>query len=111
GTLNPNAEYFDQTNIYDIQKAALDAGKKHIILVVFDGTDWQTTWIASIVRNGRVNYDSGRGTGLHLQDYKADDTTEFGWMVTSPWCNDAICDVNTQEVQPVEGTLRGGYAF
>ncbi|HBN79662.1 MAG TPA: alkaline phosphatase, partial [Planctomycetaceae bacterium] len=40
GTVNNEAEYFDQTNIYDIQLAALRDGKKHIILVVFDGMDW-----------------------------------------------------------------------
>ncbi|HTN01735.1 MAG TPA: alkaline phosphatase, partial [Planctomycetaceae bacterium] len=42
-TLNPEAEYLDQTNLYDIQKAAFAAGKKHVFLVVFDGMDWDTT--------------------------------------------------------------------
>jgi alkaline phosphatase len=111
GTLNPSAPYFDQTNIFDIQKSALDAGKKHIILVVFDGTDWQTTWAASIARQNKVNYDSGRGTGLHLQDYQAGGTTEFGWMVTSPWCDDAELDMNEQKVVHLDESLRGGYAF
>lgn len=111
GTQNATAPYFDQTNIFDIQKAALAAGKKHIILVVFDGTDWQTTFAASTYKNGRVVYTSGRGSGLHLQDYKAGGTTEFGWMVTSPWCDEAKCDVNKQTVSPVEDTLRGGYAY
>jgi len=111
GTLHDNPPYFDQTNIFDIQQAALAAGKKHIILIVFDGTDWQTTWAASTYKNKRVAYTSGRGTGLHLQDYQANGTTEFGWMVTSPFCDQAKCDVNTQTVREVEGTLRGGYAY
>lgn len=110
-TLNPTAPYFDQTNIFDIQKAALDAGKKHIILVVFDGTDWQTTLAASTYKNGRVAYTSGRGSGLHLQDYTANGTTEFGWMVTSPRCDEVTCDLDAQALSKVEDALRGGYAF
>ncbi len=43
-TVNPTAEYFDQTDVYRLQKSAAEAGKKRIILFVFDGTDWQTTW-------------------------------------------------------------------
>ena len=49
-SVNPAAEYMDQTNIFDIQKAALKAGKKQIILIVFDGMDWQTTQAASIYK-------------------------------------------------------------
>ncbi|WP_437188166.1 alkaline phosphatase [Planctomicrobium sp. SH668] len=111
GTLNPSPEYFDQTNVFDIQKAALKAGKKHIILVVFDGTDWQTTWIAAIHKSKGVNYTSGRGSGLHLQDYQANGTTEFGYMVTAPWCTDSEVDLNTQKVVSVDTKLRGGYAY
>ncbi|SFJ32278.1 alkaline phosphatase [Planctomicrobium piriforme] len=111
GTLNPAAPYFDQTNIFDLQKAALAAGKKHIILVVFDGTDWITTYQASIYKNQKLAFDSGRGTGLHLQDYQAKGTSEFGWMVTSPWCDEAELDVNTQKIVKLDETLRGGYAY
>lgn len=110
GTLHPNPPYFDQTNIFDIQKAALAAGKKHIILVVFDGTDWQTTFAAATYKNKGVKYTSGRGTGLHLQDYNANGTTEFGWMVTSPYSDDVKVDVNTQKVFPLDKEMRGGYA-
>jgi len=110
GTHNANPPYFDQTNIFDIQKAALNAGKKHIILIVFDGTDWQTTWAASTYKNKKVAYTSGRGTGLHVQDYQANGTTEFGWMVTSPWCDHAKIDVDAQTVSIDDSTLRGGYA-
>jgi len=110
-TINAAAPYFDQTNIFDIQKAALKAGKKHIILVVFDGTDWFTTWEASLYKNQKLAYTSGRGTGLHLQDYTANGTTEFGWMVTSPWCDDADVNLDTQRVEKVNDGKRGGYAF
>ncbi|WP_437192727.1 alkaline phosphatase [Planctomicrobium sp. SH527] len=111
GTLNPEAPYFDQTNIFDIQKAALAAGKKHIILVVFDGMDWTTTWNAATYKNNAVAYKTGRGTGLHMQDYTAKGTTEFGWMVTTPWCDDADLDINKQKVLKVDTSMRGGYAY
>ncbi|MCA9079493.1 MAG: alkaline phosphatase [Planctomycetaceae bacterium] len=110
GTLNPEAEYFDQTNIADIQQAALAAGKKHIILVVFDGMDWQTTRAASIHQLQNIAYEQGRGTGLHLQDYTAGGTTQFGMMVTSPYAADYKVNVNDQSVTPSETTLRGGYS-
>ncbi|MBX3437030.1 MAG: alkaline phosphatase, partial [Planctomycetaceae bacterium] len=54
-TLNTEADYCDQTNIGDIQLAALEAGKKYIFLVVFDGMDWQTTQAASIYHSGAVH--------------------------------------------------------
>lgn len=110
GTLFPEAAYLDQTSLFDLQRAALEAGKKHIILVIFDGMDWQTTWAASICKSGQVGYLSGRGHGLHFQDYRAGGTSEFGWMVTSPFVDEADVDVNTQQVQRIDTTLRGGYA-
>lgn len=110
GTVYSQAEYLDQTNIFDIQRAALEAGKKHIILVIFDGMDWQTTHAASIFKTGRVTYTSGRGQGLHFQDYMAAGTSEFGWMVTSPFVDDAEVDVNSQQVTRLDLSLRGGYA-
>src|SRR5262249_42310364 len=42
-TLNPDADYMDETELAALQRAALAAGKKHIFLVIFDGMDWQTT--------------------------------------------------------------------
>lgn len=111
GTLNPTAPYFDQTNIFDIQKAALAAGKKHIILVVFDGTDWFTTWEAALYKSQKMAFTSGRGDVLHFQKYTADGTTEFGWMVTTPWCGGADLDLNTQKVLKADPGKRGGYAF
>lgn len=110
GTLNSEADYLDQTNIHDLQLAALKAGKKHIILVVFDGMDWQTTRAASIYKAQSISYSEGRGTGLHLQDYTANGTSQFGAMVTSPYAADYKVDVNQQSVIPSATTLRGGYA-
>lgn len=111
GTLNPAAEYFDQTNVYDLQLAALKAGKKQIILVVFDGMDWQTTQAASIHLLQRVAYTEGRGTGLHFQDYRAQGTSQYGFFVTSPYAGDYNVDVDLQQVSPKADTVPGGYAF
>jgi len=110
GTVDPAADWMDQTNIYDIQKAALAAGRKHIILVVFDGMDWQTTQAAAIYQRRKVEYTEGRGTGLHFQEYTAGGKTQFGYMVTSPHNEGTNTNVNTQTVINPGGTLRGGYA-
>ena len=110
GTHNPQADYMDQTNIHDIQRAALEAGKKHIILVVFDGMDWQTTRAAGIYAQQAVKYTEGRGTGLHMQDYTAGGTSQFGYMVTSPFAADYKVDVNSQSVTRSATTARGGYS-
>lgn len=108
-SVNPDAEYFDQTNIADIQRAAFKAGKKNIFLVVFDGMDWQTTRAAAIHASGRVAYKSGRGSGLHFQDYTADGTTQYGYMVTSPHNAGSESDSNRQEVLNPGGIIRSGY--
>lgn len=108
-TLNPTADYCDQTNIYDIQKAALDAGKKHIFLVIFDGMDWQTTWTAAIYHSRKVSYREGRGSGLHFLDYTAGGTTQYGYMCTSPHNAGTKVDVDAQTVTNPGGTLFGGY--
>ena len=96
-TLNPNAGYFDQTNVFDIQRAALAAGKKRIVLVVFDGMGWDTTRAAAIAKTGAV-YREGRGTGLFFQDYAAGGTSQYGLVVTSPYGDQARLDVDSQQV-------------
>lgn len=110
-SVNPAAEYMDQTNIFDIQKAALKAGKKQIILIVFDGMDWQTTQAASIYKTQEVAYKEGRGKGLHLQNFTANDTTQFGSMVTSPSASKARTNVNDQTVEPAADATPGGYSY
>ncbi len=109
-TLNASAEYFDQTDLFQIQLAALNAGKKYIFLVVFDGMDWQTTRAAAIYKTKKVAYVQGRGTGLHFQDYTANGTTQFGFMCTSPHNNGTKINVNQQTVLNPGGTMFGGYS-
>ena len=109
-TLNPAAEYFDQTNIFQIQQAALGQGKKYLFLVIFDGMDWETTRAAAIYKTQGVKYKSGRGNGLHFQDYTAKGTTQFGFMCTSPHNNGTKVNVNQQSVNNPGGTMLGGYS-
>ena len=110
GTVNPEAEYFDQTDVYSLQKTAVASGKKRIILFVFDGMDWQTTWAAAIHKSGAVKYRSGRGTGLAFQDYSGADT-DFGYFVTTPHNDGTNEDVNVQTVANPGGTQAGGFSF
>lgn len=107
GTLNPQAEYFDQTDVYRLQKIAAEAGKKRIVLIVFDGMDWQTTWAAATCRSGEVMYREGRGTGLHFQDYRGA-PTDFGYFVTSPHSGAGRVDVDNQKLNRLS-RQRGGY--
>ena len=107
-TLNPQAEYFDQTDIARLQRVAAAAGKKNIILIVFDGMDWQTTQAAAIYNAGKVAYREGRGSGLYFQDYRGA-PTDFGFFVTSPACDSLEVDVNAQTVRDVAGRAAGGY--
>lgn len=107
-TVNPHAEYGDQADLADLQRAAVRAGKKHVFLVIFDGMDWQTTQAAAIFQSGTV-YSEGRGCGLHFLDYTADGTTQFGFVVTAPANDGTKTDVNSQTVTNPGGTAPGGY--
>ena len=108
GTLNPQADYFDQTDVQRLQMMAADAGKKQIVLFVFDGMDWHTTRTAAIAVSGVVAYDEGRGTGFAFQDYRGT-ATDFGLCVTSPANDGTKCDVDAQTVRNPGGERSGGY--
>jgi len=107
-TLNADADYFDQTDIYRLQLAAADAGKKYIVLVVFDGLDWTMTKTAAIATTGLVAYSEGRGTGFGFQDERGV-ATDFGLVVTSPANDGTKVDVDAQAVKNPGGTKQGGY--
>ncbi len=106
GTLNPSALYFDQTDIYRLQQAAIDAGYTNIILMVFDGMDWQTTRAASLYKQNC--YESGRGTGLSFQDDRRA-KTDYGLICTSPKSAILKFDTNAQTVLDRAGEPTGGY--
>lgn len=107
-TLNPAAEYFDQTAVYTMQKLAAEQGKKYIVLLVFDGMDWQTTWAAAIHQSGAVPYRQGRGSGLAFQDYRGCET-DFGYFVTSPYSTVPKVDVDAQTIVDDREVQYGGY--
>lgn len=108
-TLNPEAEYFDQTDVFHLQKKAWESGKKNIILVVFDGMDWQTIQAASIYKNKKVLYTEGPGAGLAFLDYKKGNP-DFGYFVTSPHNDDTKKDVDAQAVTAPGTEKLGGYS-
>jgi alkaline phosphatase len=107
-TLNAAADYFDQTDVYRLQMMAAEAGKKYIVLLVFDGMDWHTTRTAAIAASGRVGYDAGRGTGFRFQDYRGA-PTDFGLCVTSPANDGTTFDPDAQAVKNPGGESPGGY--
>ncbi|MEL7496675.1 MAG: alkaline phosphatase [Planctomycetota bacterium] len=110
GTFNPEAKYFDQTDIYQLHQQARSKGKKHIILFVFDGMDWQTLQAAAIYRDKQVNYSKGKGRGIAFQDYK-NGQPNFGFCVTSPHNGDTKTDVDSQVVLVPGTERRGGFSF
>ncbi|MEW4565419.1 alkaline phosphatase [Bremerella sp. JC770] len=107
-TVNPKADYLDQTDVQRLQKQAVAEGKKRVILFVYDGMDWQTTWAAAIHKSGSVQYREGRGTGLHFQDYRGV-KTDFGYFVTTPHNSGTNVNINRQIVTSPGGTTKGGY--
>lgn len=108
-TLDDKATYMDQTEVYYLQKAAVAAGKKNIILLVLDGMDWQTTQAAAIYRSRSVSYKKGFGSGLSFLDYDKCDK-DHGDFVCSPHNSGTKSDVDSQTVSNVGGDKRGGYS-
>ncbi len=108
GTFDERAEHFDQTDVFRLQMAAVNAGKKYIILFVFDGTDWQSTLNGAIAKTGRVPYQEGRGTGLAIQDYQGV-PTDYGFFVTSQMHADSEIDLDRQRLVRQKDDFGGGY--
>ena len=108
GTHQPLARYDDQTDIYQLQLDAYEAGYQNIILMVFDGMDWQTTRAASIYKQRRDAYRSGRGQGLAFQDERRTET-DFGLVCTSAYSGGAKTDVNSQTILSGSDQATGGF--
>jgi alkaline phosphatase len=96
-TVNPDAEYADQSDLARVQRDAVARGVKHLFIVWFDGLDWPTTRAAAIVKSGKV-YDEGEGSGLVFQDYDADGSAQYGYVVTSPTHDKNVPDLDAQGV-------------
>jgi len=108
-TVDATARYADITDLNRLLTRAAERGAKHLFIVWMDGCDWETTQAAAMLRSGQV-YHAGRGTGLLFQNYTADDTSQYGYMVTSPRCHKAETCVQQQTVLAVpEASLIGGY--
>jgi alkaline phosphatase len=109
-TLNPDADYADQSDLYRVQVDAIAQGAKHVFTVWFDGLDWETTQAAAIAKTGRV-YNAGKGSGLIFQDYQAGGSAQFGFVVTSPTHDKNQPDLDAQAVLIPAGSVGGGYDF
>ncbi|MDR3635834.1 MAG: alkaline phosphatase [Isosphaeraceae bacterium] len=107
-TLNPEAEYADQSDLYRVQRDAVARGAKYLFILWFDGMDWPTTQAAAIAKTGRV-YTEGEGAGLLFQDYPAGGSAQFGWYVTSPTHDQNRPDLDAQTVTIPARSLGGGY--
>jgi alkaline phosphatase len=107
-TVNPDAEYVDQSDLYRVQAEAVARGAKYLFIVWFDGLDWPTTQAAAIVKTGRVCTE-GKGSGLLFQDYPADGSARYGFSVTSPTRDKNTPDLDAQSVTIPPGGLGGGY--
>ncbi len=107
-TLNPEAEYCDQSDLRRMLRAAVDRGAKHLFIVWFDGLDWPTTQAAAVVKTGRI-YREGKGSGLIFQDYDARGTARFGYYVTAPTHDQNIANVDAQSIAIARAALSGGY--
>ncbi|WP_419581059.1 alkaline phosphatase [Stieleria magnilauensis] len=107
-SINPTAMYFDETDVYQLQRAAVDAGYSNIIMLVFDGMDWQTARAAAIYKTGRIDYESGRGTGLAFQTDRRT-LTDYGLISTSSAADEATIDVDAQRVLSVSEQPSFGY--
>ncbi|WP_205678927.1 alkaline phosphatase [Aquisphaera insulae] len=107
-TLNPSADYADQSDLRRVLSDAAGRGVKHLFIVWFDGLDWPTTRAAAIVKSGKV-YDEGKGAGLFFQDYAAEGSAQYGYVVTSPTHDFSVQDVDRQMVSIPARSLPGGY--
>ncbi len=107
-TVNPEAEYADQSDLARLQRDAVARGVKHLFIVWFDGMDWDTARAAAIARSGRV-FDRGKGSGLAFLDYEAEGSAQAGFYVTSPTHDKNTPDLDAQTVAIPANGLAGGY--
>jgi alkaline phosphatase len=107
-TVNPEADYADQSDLYRVQNDAVAKGVKSLFVVWFDGMDWDTTRAAAIAKSGKI-YHEGKGSGLIFQDYDAEGSARFGFYVTAPTHDKNTPDLDAQTVEIPKNSLAGGY--
>ncbi len=107
-TLNPQADYCDQSDMAKVLSDAAKKGVKHLFIVWFDGLDWPTTQAAAVSKTGKI-YTEGKGSGLIFQDYTANGSAKFGFYVTSPTYDKNVPDIDAQQVRIPADSHQGGY--
>ena len=111
-TVNPLADYADQSDLFRVQQDAVKRGIKHLFIVWFDGMDWEAARAAAIAKSGRI-YREGKGSGLLFQEYEAKyadkPTSQFGYFVTSPTHDKATYRLDDQTITIASDGLPGGY--
>ena len=107
-TVNPDAEYADQSDLYQVQRDAVASGVKHLFIVWFDGLDWVTTQAAAVAKTGKI-YTEGKGSGLIFQGDPTGGSAQYGYFVTSPTHDKNAPNVDDQTVQIPANSLAGGY--
>ena len=107
-TVNPKAEYADQSDFKKVMADAVSRGVKHLFIVWFDGLDWPTTQAAAAIKTGKP-YTRGKGSGLVFQDYAGAGPSGFGYYVTAPTHDKNVTDVDAQTVVIPADSFRGGY--
>lgn len=108
-TLDPEADYGDQADLYRLQKEAVERGAKHLFVVVYDGMDWESMVAAAIVRTGDPEIGEALRKGELAPDFDADGSLSVGSVVTSPTHAEVVPDVDRQEISFPEDVLKGGY--
>ena len=109
-TVNPRAEYADQSDFRRVQADAVSRGVKHLFIVWFDGMDWETTRASAIAKTGRV-YAEGKGRRPGLPGLRAEGSARYCYYVTSPTHDKNTPDFDAQTVTIPAASLGGGYDF
>jgi alkaline phosphatase len=107
-TVNPRAEYADQSDLYRVQRDAVARGVKHLFIVWFDGMDWETSRAAAMAKSGKI-YAEDFGSGLTFLDYSAEGSSRAGYFVTAPTHDKNTPDLDAQTVTIPGESLGGGY--
>jgi alkaline phosphatase len=107
-TVNPEANYADQSDFGPLLSTAVKKGAKHLFIVWFDGLDWPTTQAAAVAKTGKI-YTTGKGFGLAFQDENAGGSARFGYYVTAPTHDLNAPDLDAQTVSIPRSSITGGY--
>ena len=112
-TLNPNAEYADQSDLYQVQADAVQRGARHLFIGWFDGMDWEPLRASVLARTGK-DLEPGPASGPQwLGPLGLDGVPiQFASVVTSPTHGDPPAekqDLDHQVRRDLDTLLPGGY--